>query len=1180
MSIQLDTAYGRRVIRRIGNYLYAFSCEELALIRRISFLDSVYWGNVVRTATTMPIQNNTTVPNRPFKKLTQQELEENSYQTMRIKGHVKKQVLHLLVDCGGTHNFLDLHAVKIMECNLSKICPLQVSVANREVMSSVYKCKNFGWSIQGQVFETDVMILPLGGCEIVLGIQWLATLGVIQFDFKNLVMDFVVNGKRCVLRGTPQSTLQWIHGKQVNSSLSQMGVEISSMALCVCPATLMQMTGVNTESNSNIQTLLKDFSTVFDTPKELPSNRSHDHTIPLLPNTPSINVRPYKHPPNQKDAIKLMVKELLKVGVIRNSQSSFSLPIVMMKKKDGTWRMCVDYRMLNKYTMKDIFPIPVIEELLDELHGAKVFSKLDLRSGYHQIRMNKDDIHKTAFRTHKEHYEFLVIPFGLTNAPSTFQSLMNTVLKTYLRKFVLVFFDDILIYSKSEEEHWGHLRTVLQIMQQHTLFAKESKCTFAANKMEYLGHIISDKGVSTDPTKIQATKHWPIPQTDKQLRGFLGLTGYYKKFIKNYAWISKPLTNLLKMGAFVWSQEAQEAFLALKQTMILTPVLALLNFQKTFVVETDASGVGIGVVLQQGGHPIAYLSKTLAPKHQALSTYEKEFLTILMTLEKWRGYLLDRHFKIKTYHFSLKFLLNQRLTTPFQTKWLPKLLGFDYEISYNKGAENVVVDALSRINSGSELNAVVLSTVTNNKYTWEGGVLKRKGKLVVGNDEQLRNTIVQHYHADAVGGHSGTTVTTHKIKSLFYWKGLHKIVKKYVRECDVCQINKSDLAAYPGLLQPLPVPKRVWSDISMDFIVGLPKSQGKSVIFVVVDSLSKYAHFMALSHPYTASFVAHAFLDSVYKLHGLPNSIVSDMDSVFLKVVNKCLECYLRCMTGERPKEWVQWLSLAEFWYNTNKHSSISVSPYEVVYSQTPPLHNPYVAGEIAVETVDRSLQARENAIEMLKFHMKRSQDRVKKYVDLKRSEIEFEVGMWIYLKLQPHRQVTIRQGALTKLSPKYFGPFMMVAKLKLCRGNALKMGFLPHCGEDGLLSVEPEIILDRRIGKVNNKAAVYFLVKWFNHNEEDTTWELAEDLIKSPEGFLARPEVVMEGLVCVIASLVDEVSRIVETFGIFGTGGIGRSGIGMFRVPSAMTLKVPKDEMASRKDKKKSLNCAIVIRD
>ncbi|GKD89745.1 putative mitochondrial protein [Tanacetum coccineum] len=290
--------------------------------------------------------------------------------------------------------------------------------------------------------------------------------------------------------------------------------------------------------------------------------------------------------------------------------------------------------------------------------------------------------------------------------------------------------------------------------------------------------------------------------------------------------------------------------------MTQTPVLALSDFQKTFVVETDASGIGINVVLQQKGHPIAYLSKTLAPKHQSLSTYEKEFLAMLMALERWRNFLLNMHFKIKTDHFSLKYLLNQRFTTPFQVKWLPKLL--EDKDSYAQDTTLQVV-----------IQQLIGGTYDGKKYVWEGNVLKRKGKIVVRGDEQLRTTIVGHYHADAVGGHSGTKVTSDKVGSMFYWKGLHKAVKKFKRECDVCKRQKADLAAYPRFLQPLSVPEKIWSEISMDFIIGLPKSQGKTVIFVVVDRLSTYAHFMALSHPYTASFVAQVLLDSVYKLHWL-----------------------------------------------------------------------------------------------------------------------------------------------------------------------------------------------------------------------------------------------------------------------------------------------------------------------
>lgn len=365
----------------------------------------------------------------------------------------------------------------------------------------------------------------------------------------------------------------------------------------------------------DIQHILGDFKQVLEEPSSLPPQWPFDHWIHLQDESRSVNVAPYRYAHFQKNEIERQVEEMLRSGLIRPSTSPFSSPVLLVKKKDGSWRFCTDYRALNEVTIKDRFPIPTIDDMFDELFGAAYFSKLDLRASYHQIRVHPNDIHKTAFRTHSGHYEYLVMPFGLCNAPSTFQVAMNSVFKAYLQEFILVFFDDILVYSKTWDEHLMHLRTTMGILALHEFFIKPSKCVFGQQEVEYLGHITTSEGVRVDPKKIEAMVRWPIPKHITTLRGFLRLTRYYRKFVRGYGAIAKPLTQLLKKGKFDWTPEATDAFERLKVALTTTPVLILPNFAKDFIIETDASGEGIGTILSQRDVPSPSLVRLSDPQN-------------------------------------------------------------------------------------------------------------------------------------------------------------------------------------------------------------------------------------------------------------------------------------------------------------------------------------------------------------------------------------------------------------------------------------------------------------------------------------------------------------------------------------------------------------------------------------
>ena len=830
-------------------------------------------------------------------------------ETLRLVGHLVATQLIILVDGGSTHNFIQHQLVHQLGLPFCETQPLRVMVGNGQFLECHCICDNITISIQDITFSVDLHVLPISRANVVLGVQWLKTLGPILTDYANLTMQFIHEGRLVQLQGDKEANLNLLTSSQFRRLYRKQGPSLYFHITVLAEDT---STDTTTALPPDIRALITKFSTLFQPHHAMPPARDSDHRIHLLPHAAPVNVRPYRYPHFQKCEIEAQVNSMLQKGLIRASTSPFSSPVLLVKKQDGTWRFCDDYRALNALTIKDRFPIPTIDELLDELGGAQCFSKLDLLQGYHQIRMHSNDIPKTAFRTHHGRYEFKVMPFGLCNAPSSFQATMNLIFGPYLRRFIIVFFDDILIYSGSLIDHLHHLELAFQVLLDNHFVLKLSKCFFAQTQVEYLGHLVSARGVEPVAAKVAAVSQWPVPRSTKALRSFLGLAGFYRRFIKGYVMIADPLVKATTLDPFRWTPEAQAAFDHLKQALSTAPVLALPNFQLPFTVETDASGTGVEAVLSQQSHPLAYFSKPFPPKLLRASTYVRELFAITSAVKKWRQYLLGRPFTIITDHRSLKELLTQVIQTPEQHTYLARLLGYDYVIHYRSGSHNQAADALSRRPDPSASLTLILSVPCltfleelrqqlsqhpqyRNKhnlltqspadhpgFTIANDLIMKDGRIWLPRDLPLIQTLLTEYHASPIGGHMGMAKIVARISENFQWQGLREDVAQFIAHCVECQYTKYETKKLAGLLCPLPMPLRPWEYLSLDFITGLPPYHGKTVLLVVVDRFSKGIHLGTLPSAHTAYMVATLFVDIVVKLHGIPRSLVSDRDPLFI----------------------------------------------------------------------------------------------------------------------------------------------------------------------------------------------------------------------------------------------------------------------------------------------------------
>ncbi len=435
-----------------------------------------------------------------------------------------------------------------------------------------------------------------------------------------------------------------------------------------------------------------------DLPEDLPPRRRVDHAIEMMSGVAPPAKAPYRMSHEELKELKVQLEKLLAKGYIKPSKSPYGVPVLFVHKKDGTLRMCVDYRALNKATVKNWYPLPRIDDLFDCLSRAKVFSRIDLRFGYYQIRIAKGDDEKTACHTRYGSYEFLVMPFRLTNAPATFCTLMNDIFREWLDDFVVVYIDDILIYSGSLEEHEEHLRKVFQRLRENKLYAKLEKCEFGMMEVDFLGHRITQEGLKMDDHKVKAIVDWEPPKLVLALRSFLGLVSYYRKFIKNFTKIAAPLTNLLKKSAmtYEWEGACDKAFETLKGILEKALVLKLPDFDKDFEIHSDASNFVIGGVLVQEGRPVVFESKKLNKTKRRWPTHEKEMWVVIHCLKTWGHYIGSKDVVVWTDNMTLKYFAIQPKLSSKQVRWQNTLTLFNVDIWHKPGKENVVPDVLSQ----------------------------------------------------------------------------------------------------------------------------------------------------------------------------------------------------------------------------------------------------------------------------------------------------------------------------------------------------------------------------------------------------------------------------------------------------------------------------------------------------
>ncbi|QRW20813.1 Retrotransposable element Tf2 protein [Rhizoctonia solani] len=840
----------------------------------------------------------------------------------------------------------------------------------------------------------------------------------------------------------------------------------------------------------------QEFARVFseEESSKLPPHRPYDIAIELLPDAKPRHGPIYSLGPREDAELRETIEKQLKAGLIRPSKSPMASPILFVKKKNGKLRIM---------TKKNAYPLPLPQNLIEKLQGAKIFSKFDLRAGYNLVRIKEGDEWKTAFKTKYGLFEYLVMPFGLTNAPAAFQDMMNEIFRDLLDVYVIIYLDNILVFSLNEKDHEVHVREVLKRLQDNNLFCNIEKCHFHVKRIDYLGFIISEFGIEVDQSKVTDAINWSTPKNVKNIQEFLGFVNFYRRFIPNFGNMARPLYNLLKKD---------------------TPLLLQPDTTKQFYVECDASDYATGAILSQRNPegklaPVAYLSKSLSPAEKNYDIFDKELLAVIRAFKEWRHLLEGSELPVQvlTDHKNLEYFSTSQSLNKRQIRWANFLVDYNFQINYRPGAQNKKADILSRrydlvpleggvenqvllkpelfvsaITPDQEINDLIGKAIYEDNrlkeilhklqgkekvLDWElrEGLLWFQGKIFVPKDDTIRNLILESRHDALAAGHPGQARTLELVSRNYYWPSLKKFVNSYVSHCETCIRSKPTNQLPTGLLKPLHIPERPWEDIAYDMIVGLPVSEGFDAILTVIDRFSK-----------------------------MP-TILKQMDK------------------QNEYNERLKYSFASEFALNNLKQTSTGKSPFQICYGSNPRFSVGQKTDE-SVPNADEHAEFLERGYDEVKAALSLSQERMKHFYDQRhREEEEIQVGDKVWLS---HQNISTNRPSI-KLSHKKLGPYLVIEKIgshayKLQLPHTMRIHPVFHINlltkfcpdphgrdppqpapiitEEGEEEYEVERILDSKQKGRGKTRKLWYLVKWKGYDKGSNSWEPIDNVGNAQE--------------------------------------------------------------------------------